>query len=120
MTLNHSSGIPYMRQYQISVDAAPCPRYRHYGCRGPPPFAHPNLFVERMSEGLIAALRSGLLKIGSMWLYVTPTRKSSYLWRRSPGLRCLSLSEWHWLSVEAKQLPARNVQGFRITGSQFT
>jgi hypothetical protein len=55
-----------------------------------------------------------------MWLYVTPARKSSYLWRRSPGLRCLSLSGWHWLSVEAKQLPARIVQGFRITGSQFT
>jgi len=80
MTLNHSSGIPYMRQYQISVDAAPSPRHRHYGCRHPPPSAHPNLFVERMSEGLIAALRSGLLKIGSMWLYVTPARKSSYIW----------------------------------------
>ena len=120
MTLNHSSGIPYMRQYQIPVDAAPCPRHRHYGCRPPPPSAHPNLFVERLSERLIAALRSGLLKIGSMWLYVTPARKSSYLWRRSPGLRCLSLSGWHWLSVEAKQLPARIVQGFRITGSQFT
>jgi hypothetical protein len=37
-----------------------------------------------------------------MWLYVTPARKSSYLWRRPCGLRCLSLSESHWLAVEAK------------------
>jgi len=82
MTLNHSSGIPYMRQYQISVDAAPCPPHRHYGCRHPPPSAHANLFVERMSEGLIAALRSGLLKIGSMWLYVTPAPRAV-----TPGVR---------------------------------
>jgi hypothetical protein len=93
MTLNISN----------SMDAAPCPRVRHHGCRHPPPSTRPNLFVERMREGLIAALRSGLLKIGLTWLYVTPARKSSYLWRRSPGLRCLSLSGWHWLSVEAKQ-----------------
>jgi len=76
MTLNLSSRIPFMRQYQISVDAAPCPPHRHYGCRHPPPSAHPNLFVrwgiERLSEGLIVALRSGLLKIGSVWLDVTP------------------------------------------------
>ena len=76
MTLNLSSGIPYMRQYQISVDAAPCPPHRHYGCRHPPPSAHANLFVEGLSEGLIAALRSGLLKIGSMWLYVTPVPRA--------------------------------------------
>jgi hypothetical protein len=120
MTLNLSSRIPFMRQYQISVDAAPCPRERHHGCRHPPPSAHPNLFVERMSEGLIATLRSGLLEIGSMWLYVTLPRKNNYQWRRPLGLRCLSPSEWHWLSVEAKQWPSRDVQGFRITGSQFT
>jgi hypothetical protein len=29
-----------------------------------------------MIEGLIAAIRLGLLKIGSMWLYVTPARKT--------------------------------------------
>ena len=66
MTLNISN----------SMDAAPCPRVRHHGCRHPPPSAHPNLFVrwgiERMSEGLIPALWSGLLKIGSVWLDVTP------------------------------------------------
>ena len=76
MILNLSSRIPYMRQYQISVDAAPCRRDRHHGCRHPPPSAHPNLFVrwdiERMSEGLIPALWSGPLKIGSVWLDVTP------------------------------------------------
>ena len=76
MTLNLSSGIPNMRQHQIWVDAASCPRHRHYGCRHPPPSAHPNQFVrwgiERLSEGLIPALWSGLLKIGSVWLGTTP------------------------------------------------
>ena len=72
MTLNLSSRIPYMRQYQISVDGAPCPPHRHYGCRHPPPSAPPDLFVEGMREGSIPALWSGLLKIGSVWLDVTP------------------------------------------------
>jgi hypothetical protein len=87
MTLNLSSGIPHMRQYQISSDAAPCPWDRHHGCRHPPPSAHPNRVVERMSEGLITALRSGLLKIGSVALYVTPARKNNYPCRGPPGLR---------------------------------
>ena len=80
MTLNHSSGIPYMRQYQISVDAAPCPPHRHYGCRHPPPSTRSNRFVrwdiERVSEGLIPALWSGPLKIGSVWLDVTPALRT--------------------------------------------
>ena len=66
MTLNISN----------SMDAAPCRRDSSHGCRHPPPSAHPSLFVERMIEGLIAAIRLGLLKIGSMWLYVTPARKT--------------------------------------------
>jgi len=59
------------------MDAAPRPRVRHHGCRHPPPSTRPNRFVrwdiERVSEGLIPALWSGLLKIGSVWLDVTPT-----------------------------------------------
>jgi hypothetical protein len=106
MTLNISVCIPQMGQCQKSVDSASHPQERRHGCRHPPPPAHPNQFIrwnsERVDEGVVTALRSGLLKIGSMWLYVTPARKSSYLWRRPCGLRCLSLSESHWLAVEAK------------------
>ena len=87
MTLNFSLCIPYMRRYQNSMDAVPCPVDTHLGCRHPPPSAHPNLLVERMSEGLITALRSGLLKICSVALYVTPARKNNYPWRGPPGLR---------------------------------
>jgi hypothetical protein len=80
MTLNLSSRIPYMRQYQISVDAAPCPRHRHYGCRHPPPSARRNQFrtskLESMSRRTVATLGLSLLKIGSMWLYVTPAPRA--------------------------------------------
>jgi len=80
MTLNLSSRIPFMRQYQISVDAARCPPHRHYGCRHPPPSAHPNRFVrwdiERVSEGLIPARWLGLFKIGSVGLDVTPALRT--------------------------------------------
>ena len=62
MTLNISN----------SMDAAPCRRDSSHGCRHPPPSAPPDLFVERMSEGSIPALWSGQLKIGSVWLDVTP------------------------------------------------
>jgi hypothetical protein len=59
-----------------SMGAAPCRRDSRHGCRHPPPPAHPNRFVwwdiEQVSEGLIPALWSGLLKIGSVWLVLTP------------------------------------------------
>jgi len=76
MTLDFGLCIPPMRQCQNSVDAAPCRRDTRHGCRHPPPSTHRNRFVrwniERMSEGLIPALWSGLLKIGSVGLDVTP------------------------------------------------
>ena len=99
MTLNISVCIPQMGQCQKSVDTASRPQDRRHGCRHPPPPVHPNQSAkwdfERTSAGVVAALRSGLLKIDSVWLYVTPARKNSYQWRRPLGLRCLSLSEWN-------------------------
>ena len=76
MTLTATTRIIRVKQFQAFMDAGSRPQDKRHGCRHPPPSARPNLLVERMSEGLIATLRSGLLKIGSMWLYVTPARLS--------------------------------------------
>jgi len=107
MTLTVTLWITHVKQFQASMDAASCRQDGLHGCRHPPPSARRNQFrtskLESMSWRTVATLGLSLLKIGSMWLYVTPARKSSYLCRRSPGLRCLSLSGRHWLSVEAKQ-----------------
>ena len=106
MTLNISVCIPQMGQCQKSVDTASHPQDRRHGCQHPPPHARPNQFIrwnsERVDEGVVPARRPDLLKIGSVGLSITPARKNSYQWRRPRGLRCLSLSEWHWLLVEAK------------------
>jgi len=80
MSLNFGLCIPQLRQCQNSMDAAPCPRDRHHGCRHPPPSTHRNRFVrwnlERMSEGLIPARWLGLFKIGSVGLDVTPALRT--------------------------------------------
>jgi len=106
MTLAATFWITHVKQFHASMDAASCQQDGLHGCRPPSPSARRNQFIrwnsERVDEGVVTARRPDLLKIGSVGLSVTPARKSSYLWRRSPGLRCLSLSESHWLAVEAK------------------
>ena len=78
MTLNISVCTPQLRAYQNSIGPSSRPQYRRHRCRHPPPSARPNPFVrrdfEQMSEGLIPALWSGLLKIGSVWPDITPAR----------------------------------------------
>ena len=78
MTLAASFWITHVKQFQAFMDAGSRPQDRHHGCRHPPPSARPNPFVrrdfEQMSEGLIPALWSGLLKIGSVWPDITPAR----------------------------------------------
>jgi hypothetical protein len=59
-----------------------------------------------MIEGLIAALRLGLLKISSVCLDVTPARTAV-----TPGVhqgRRLIVCKWHCLAVEVKQSPKCN------------
>jgi len=80
MTLNIGVCIPQMRPYQKSVDTAPRPQDRRHGCRHPPPPAHPNhsakWHFERMSAGVVAALRSGLLKISSVFRVLSVVLRS--------------------------------------------